>query len=393
MNRFGVSPLRLWATLALIAALPGCSTFPNVGPSASDVEQQAGAPAEARYEFVDIDSSVVEFLRARAPDSLITSFGDYRPSVEPRIGVGDYISVTIWEAGAGGLFSAPLVTDRFSTGSKSATIPDQAVGRDGSISVPYAGRVRVVGRSTAEVQQIVESALEGKAIQPQVLINVTRPISNTVTVTGEVTTGARVPLSMKGDRLLDVVATAGGLRAPVNETFVQLSRGPRTARVALARVVSDPRENIYMRPGDVLTLVRDPQVFIAYGATGRNAEIPFDADGVMLSQALAKAGGLLDFRADPTGVFIFRYEPEHVVRRLRPDSTLIQRGRLTPVVYRLNLRDANSLFVAQHFRIFSKDVMYVSNAPLTELQKALQIFNMVASPVATGASIYGGFKN
>jgi polysaccharide export outer membrane protein len=284
------------------------------------------------------------------------------------------------------------MTDRFSTGSKSATIPDQAVGRDGAISVPYAGRVRVLGRSTAEVQLVVEKALEGKAIQPQVLVNVTRPISNTATVGGEVTQGARVPLSMKGDRLLDVVATAGGIRAPVNETFVQLARGDRTARVALSRVVSDPRENIYIRPGDVLTLVREPQVFIAYGATGRNAEVPFDADGITLSQALAKAGGLIDSRSDPAGVFIFRYEPEGVARQLRPNSSLIERGRMTPVVYRLNLRDANNLFVAQNFRIFSKDVIYVSNASLTDVQKVLQIFNMVASPVATGASIYGGFK-
>ena len=65
---------------------------------------------------------------------------------------------------------------------------------------------------------------------------------------------------------------------------------------------------------------------------------------------------------------------------------------MTPVVYRLNLRDANNLFVAQNFRIFSKDVIYVSNASLTDVQKVLQIFNMVASPVATGASIYSGFK-
>jgi polysaccharide export outer membrane protein len=385
--------MRLLAMLMATLALAGCSAIPNVGPSTDDVAQQAGStPADARYEFVDIDASVVDVLRRRAPDSFRTNFGDYRPSVEPKIGIGDYVSVTVWEAGAGGLFSAPLMTDRFSTGSKSATIPDQAVGRDGAISVPYAGRVRVLGRSTAEVQIVVEKALEGKAIQPQVLVNVTRPISNTATVGGEVTQGARVPLSMKGDRLLDVVATAGGIRAPVNETFVQLARGERTARVALSRVVSDPRENIYIRPGDVLTLVREPQVFIAYGATGRNAEVPFDADGITLSQALAKAGGLIDSRSDPAGVFIFRYEPEGVARQLRPNSSLIERGRMTPVVYRLNLRDANNLFIAQNFRIFSKDVIYVSNASLTDVQKVLQIFNMVASPAATGASIYTGFK-
>ncbi|WP_439333767.1 hypothetical protein, partial [Stenotrophomonas maltophilia] len=78
------------------------------------------------------------------------------------------------------------------------------------------------------VQALIEAELAGKAIQPQVLVSVTKPVSQTVTVTGEVTAGARVPLSGKGDRLLDVVASAGGVRAAVSETFVRLSRGTTT---------------------------------------------------------------------------------------------------------------------------------------------------------------------
>src|SRR5690606_27875143 len=116
-----------------------------------------------------------------------------------------------------------------------------------------------------------------------------------------------------GDRLLDVIATAGGIRAPVNETFVQLSRGGRTVRVAMSRIVGDPRENIFMRPDDVVTLVRDPQKVVLYGATGRNAEAAFEADQMSLAEGLAKAGGLLDHRADPGGVFVLRYEQPAIV--------------------------------------------------------------------------------
>jgi polysaccharide export outer membrane protein len=372
---------------AALLAFGGCSMLPGSGPSKDDIVQQSSLPGIQRYEVVDIDSSVVDVLRHRGPDSFLAHFGDYRPSVEPRIGVGDTVSVTIWEAGAGGLFSAPLVADRFSTGSKSATIPDQVVGRDGAISVPYAGRVPVAGRTTQAVQIVVERALEGKAIQPQVLINVTRSVSNNVTVTGEVASGARVPLSVKGDRVMDVIALAGGIRAPVNETYVQLSRGPVTARVAMTRVSSDPRENIYLRPNDVLTLIRDPQTFIAYGATGRNAEIPFDAEGISLSQALAKSGGLLDFRSDPAGVFVFRFEPESVVRALRPGSPLTSPNQVTPVVYRLDLHDASSLFIAQSFRIINRDLLYVSNAPITEVEKALGVFSALMQPAVTGATV------
>jgi polysaccharide export outer membrane protein len=297
--------------------------------------------------------------------------------------------VTIWEASAGGLFSAPLISDKMSAGSNSATIPEQVVGRDGAITVPYAGRVHVAGRTTRAVQGDIEHALEGKAIQPQVLVNVMRAISNTVTVGGEVAAGARVPLSVKGDRLLEVIAAAGGVRAPVNETFVELSRGATTSRVPLSRVIANPRENIYLRPDDVVTLVRDPQTFIAYGAAGRNAEIPFEADGINLAQALAKAGGLDDNRSDPQGVFIFRYEPASIARALRPDSPLIVPGRLTPIVYRLNLRDANSLFVEQNFRIANRDLIYVSNAPFTEVEKVMSVVTGTLSTASSAATVAG----
>ncbi|MGH6934949.1 MAG: polysaccharide biosynthesis/export family protein [Methylocella sp.] len=379
-----MSIARILLAGAACLAFAGCSTISGRGPSAGDVIGEAGTGAAPRYEVLDIDPHVVETLRHRGPDSFRAHFGDYRPSVEPRIGIGDTIAVTIWEAGAGGLFSAPLVADRFSTGSKSATIPDQVVGRDGAITVPYAGRVPVAGRTTRAVQNIVEHALQGKAIQPQVLVNVAHSVSNTVTVTGEVATGARVPLSVKGDRVMEVIAAAGGIRAPVNETYVQLSRGAVTARVAMTRVTSDPKENIYMRAGDVLTLIRDPQTFIAYGATGRNAEIPFDAEGINLSQALAKAGGLLDAQSDPAGVFVFRYEPEEIARALRPDSPLVQHGYSTPMVYRLNLHEANSLFLAQSFQVLNRDLLYVSSAPIADMRKVMEIVGLITGPAYTG---------
>ena len=373
--------------LAMSLALSGCASLPNSGPSADQVVAHAVTPREIRYEVIDIDKDVVSKLSKRTQDSLKSAFGDYRPPVDARIGIGDGITVTIWEAAAGGLFSAPLVTDRFSTGSKSATIPEQIVGRDGSITVPYAGRVRVIGQRLSQVQRTIERALEGKAIQPQVLVNLTRPISQTVTVTGEVTTGARVPLSVKGDRLLEVIASAGGIRAPVNETYIQLSRGRRTVRVSMSRVVRDPSENIFMRPKDVVTLVRDPQKFVAYGATGRNSDVPFEADSISLSEALAKVGGLQDFRADPSGVFVLRYESRQMARSIVPHSSLLSRNSRVPIVYRLNLRDANGLFLAQKFKIFARDVVYVSNAPANEWQKALQLFYMLTGPVSAGASI------
>jgi polysaccharide export outer membrane protein len=377
--------------LALALALGGCSALPASGPSATDVARDQD-DLSRRYEIIDLDEATLAILNSRSGDTFSRRFGDHSAPAAPTIGVGDFVSVTIWEAGAGGLFSAPLTTDRFSPGSRTATVPEQAVGRDGAITVPYAGKVIVAGRTPAQVQATIEERLAGKAIQPQILVTVTRPLSSTVTVTGEVAQGARLPLSIKGDRVLDAIAAAGGIRVPVNETEIRLSRGATTVAVPMSVVVSNPRENIYLRSGDTLTLVRNPRTFIAFGATGRNAELPFETDTLTLSQAIAKAGGLLDYRADPDGVFLYRFESEENVRRLRPNSPLLGGGRVIPVVYRVSMRSPNGIFLAQGLRIRVRDVLYVSNAPLTDLQKALSVFQSVAAPVAQGASIASGFN-
>ncbi|MEH3119877.1 MAG: polysaccharide export protein [Methylorubrum populi] len=384
--------MRALATVLLTAlAVSGCSILPASGPTTSAIESGADvATAEglfARYEIIDVTPAIVESLRTRPLDSLLVTFGDNRPALEPVIGVGDYVAVQVWEAGSGGLFSGPLVADRFSAGSKSALIPEQVVGPDGAISVPYAGRIKVAGRRTQDVQALIEADLAGKAIQPQVLVSVTKPVSQSVSVTGEGAMGMRVPLSGRGDRLLDVIALAGGVRTPVAETFVRLSRGNRTVTVPMSTVVANPRENIFVRPSDTLTLVRDPQTFLSVGALGSTTEVPFSADGLTLSQALARAAGLRETQADPAGVFLFRYEPSAVVRRLRPNSPLLAAPQV-PVVYRVNLRDAQGLFLTQSFRMRNRDLVYVSSSPFAELGKVLGVFSTVAAPIGAGASIY-----
>lgn len=368
--------------------LVGCAELPSAGPSARAVASQGAADDAARpYEIVDIDASTIELLSRRPKSSFATKFGDHRLSVEPVIGIGDMVSVTIWEASSGGLFSSPAALEKLSAGANSATIPEQVVGRDGSITVPYAGRIPVAGRTTRAVQEVIQRALEGKAIQPQVLVNDSKAISTTISIGGEgIGAAQRLPLSVHGDRLLDVIAQAGGVRMQVNEIYVVLQRGGVTERVPLARVTEDPRENIYMRPGDVVSLVRDPQTFLVSGAANGNAEVPFGNDTISLAQALSKVGGLSDLRADARGVFVFRYENPALLRSIRPDSALLQGQARVPVVYRLNLQEPNNLFLQQRFQIANRDLIFISNAPTVEVQKAVDIFNGFLAPVSSTTS-------
>ena len=267
---------------------------------------------------------------------------------------------------------------------RSATIPDQQVTPDGRIGVPYAGRVPAAGRTPAEVQQTIEKLLASKSLQPQALVIVKKSAANAVTVAGEVVAGARVPLSPGGDRLLQVIAAAGGAQAPVHEIFVRLSRDGVTAMIPFERLVADPAEDIYARPGDVLTLVRIPQTFSVFGATGRNTSITFDAEKLTLSEALAKSQGLRDDLANPKGVFLFRYEPASIVRALdQPLATTTHDGT-SPVAYRFDFSDANSYLIADQFPVRDKDIIFVADAGAVQIQKLFTVLQTVTGPVITG---------
>jgi polysaccharide biosynthesis/export protein len=377
--------MRAIAVIGVLAGMivAGCSSLPTAGPTASDVKHQEIKDSEIRFDLVDIDDNVVAALLASPGENFHTRFKKYGRPPQPRIGVGDSVVVSIWEAAGGGLFGASA-TDHVSAGSRSVTIPEQMVGQDGGISVPFADRVPVAGRLPVEVQKTVERRLAEKAIEPQAIVTITRSVTNSATVTGEVIAGARVPLSLKGDHLLDLIAAAGGAKTPLYETFVRLSRDGITATIPMEMLVSDPAENIYAYPGDVLTLVRLPQSFTVFGATGANAQVNFTAERMTLVEALAKAGGLQDLRADPAGVFLFRFEPPAIVKTLgRPQLGTGPDG-FSPMVYRLDLSDAKSYFLAQRFPIRDKDIIYVANADLNELQKFFSLLNTLTGPVITG---------
>jgi polysaccharide export outer membrane protein len=398
------------ALVALAALAAGCSTpslnLPTSGPTAARIAGAApGAagqpePASAAIGLVSVTEAVARLLAARVQrDSFAEAFGQATPS-GLRLGVGDVVEVTVWEAPPALLFAAavsPAETRGALSGARASALPEQPVGAKGTINVPFVGAVQAAGRATDEVEADVVARLAGKANRPQVMVRLLRNVSSNVTVVGEVATSLRVPLSPRGERLLDALAAAGGVRQPVGRVTLQLTRGQMVRAMPLDTIIRDPRQNVPLLPGDVLTALHQPLSLTVFGATGRNEELSFEAQGISLTQALARAGGLQDARADPQGVFVFRFEDpavfEAAVAGARRGQTVaagqadaasaVSRtpdGRV-PVIYQLDLRDPASFFAAQSFPVQHRDVLYVSNASGAELQKFLNIVTAIAAPV------------
>lgn len=377
-------------TACLAMALSGCAIMSASGPSARSINkvERDHLVNDSDIKVIDVTDVVVRDIIAKTHKSLFSEdLGEGRP-IGSVIGQGDVLDIAIWEAPPATLFGSSGSDLRLGSSSSGAlargtSLPEQMVDSDGQVTIPFIGRVRAAGRTPQEIAQTIASRLTGKAHQPQAIVRLSRNAAANVTVVGEVANSARVPLTSRGERVLDVLATAGGVRQPVGKMTIQITRGMKVSSLPMETVIRDPRQNVRLEPDDVMTLLFQPYSFTALGAIGRNDELPFEATGLTLVQALGRIAGLQDLRADVKGVFIFRFEDPNVLdpatrgtERLTPDGKV-------PVIYRINMKDPSTLFIAQSFPIRDKDVLYVSNAPLADIQKFVNVIYSTFLPVAT----------
>jgi polysaccharide export outer membrane protein len=374
-------------------AVGGCSVLPRSGPAHEEIIASATAGVEPaavgeplKYAIVDVTAEVAKAIPDVGVGSFLTSFGDgYRPSPNIRVSVGDQLQVTIFESTEGGLF---IPANAGARPGNYVTLPAQIIDKSGEITVPYAGQIHAVGRSTADIQREIVKLLESRAIQPQVVVSFLNRAS-TVSVVGEVRAPAKLDLNFNGDKVLDLIARAGGPVTAGWDTYVTLQRSGKEATNYFNTLVNHPRENIFVRPGDTIYVYHDYRFFTAFGASAAPGRYAFDAERVYLSDAMGRAGGLLDNRADPEMVFVYRLEGRAVLKTIGVDlSGFPDNETRIPTVYKVNLKDPRTFFLTEKFPMRNHDVIYVSNSPQTEIVKFLDLVNSAAitlDDVAVGA--------
>jgi polysaccharide export outer membrane protein len=365
----------LWAFAAT-----GCSILCASGPTMAEVENSSKSdpsqgfvvvddPSQG-FVVVDIDAAVASAVSQVRQDGFGGNFKSNAPAANLRIAVGDVMQITIIEAGSGlfGQSDSSATLGSQSVGAQSTSLQPVTVARDGYINVPFAGRIRVAGQTPDYVRVEIERLLADKAVGLQAEVTVVSDGANSATVAGEVNHAAVFPLSLNGNKLLDLIAAAGGARYPAYEINVHLTRSRRSATASLQNIVDNPSENIYIQPRDSIYLSRDPRTFTVFGATTKVGRYHFDTERLNLAEAVAEAGGFVDAAADPSGAFLFRFESPQFVASLRPDLAGKLEARV-PVVYRLNLRVGNGYFLAQSFPMRDKDVILLANADGAQLLK------------------------
>lgn len=376
--------------------LTACSLTPRDGPDDKVIEYSASATlletegsSRTSYALIDITPDVLSYVPKIGSSSSGTfTVASQEVPVLP-LGVGDVIQVTVFESQAGGLF---IPAEAGVRDGNFVQFPEQTIDRSGFITVPYAGSVRALGRTTAEVEAEIVSRLIDTAIEPQATIAIVERNSADVSVIGDVADPGQFELRDAGDRVLDLIARAGGLEDTDTTTTVSLTRGSGTISVLYSSLTGSPAENIFVRPGDTINVSSEADSFYAFGATGNVGEFDFDEADINLNDAMALAGGLLDDRSDPGQVLIFRSETRHTLGHMGIDLSGIPHDKMSvPTVYRVNFRRPDAFFLAAKFPMRDLDVMYVSNSDYNEMVKILDLYFLATDAISntnTAVSVF-----
>lgn len=371
----------LIAPLTAAMLLSGCKTLPSSGPTAAQIVKRANdTRSEFRFNIVPLDSHAVDALneaqstRAAAKMTLGLLEAPRRPDV---LGAGDVLNISIYEVGVS-LFSraaAPSV-GVFDPAAHGEKFPDVIIDEQGRISLPYVGVLDVAGLTPSQVETLINRRLAGQSQRPQAMVTLSKNVSNTVIVAGNVNKPGRYDLTFNSERLLDAIALAGGASASSEDTLVRFGRDGRTIEQRLDSIRASSRDDLVLVPRDHVELIARPRSFTVFGATGKVSQVSFETGGVSLAEALARVQGPADAAADPTAVFVFRY-----------DDTITPQSGATPVIYRLNLMEPASYFLAQRVAMQDKDVIYIANAAANQPSKLVGIINQLFSPLITARAL------
>jgi polysaccharide export outer membrane protein len=399
----------LWTKIALLLTLgtnlAGCSFISESGPrtnavfnSASIRLSESGDKPRQPYALVPLTAEVV--ARLSEPDAPLIFGRDLTNAPTPKVtlGVGDTLNITVFEASSGGLF---IPKEAGTRPGNFVQLPPQQVDAGGTIDFPYGGRIQVSGQTPQQVQQTIRRRLSDRALDPQVVVSIGTRLAGEVSVSGDVMTSLRFSLEPGGERILGAIARAGGPKFPGYETKVFLQRGARSEVAVLSKIARDPSQNVELRPGDSIIVLHEPRYFLAFGALGVatslspiNRRFTFGDTDLTLADAVAAAGGLQDDAANPRGLFLYRTMTRDGLRALGmavPDDA----PPVIPTIFAGDLADPSGYFVISRMPMHTEDIIFVSNAPATDLAKFLNIAASVTGSLynATGATYNGRLIN
>jgi polysaccharide export outer membrane protein len=362
------------ALAAALAVVASCG-LPRSGPTKREIF--AGSVMRDGDAFVLLVDDRVNLVASVTPAlGFSAGFRNASELGSDTIRAGDVLGLTIWEN-----VRDPLLVP---AGQNATVLEEVQVDGSGFIFVPYAGRIRAAGITPEAIRRIITTKLEEQTPDPQVQVRRLAGDGSTVSVVGAVGAQGVYAIERPTRTLAAMLARASGVNVQPEIAQVTVVRGNHSDSIWFEDLYDHPGHDIALRAGDRIFVEQDTRSFTALGATGAQSRVAFESQTISAIEAIAQVGGLNTDLTDPTGVFVFRDEPEEIAKQLlgRTDITGTQR-----VVYVLDLTEPNGMFMARDFAIRDSDTVYVTEAPFSQFNKTISAVFGTLGSVSTAASL------
>lgn len=353
--------LRLAKGVAIVVTLGFVAScgLPSAGPNKAEIF--SGSVLEQGDAFIlTVDDRVNAIASVTPALGFAANFRNAATLGSDMISPGDVLGLTIWENVDDGL----LVP----TGQNATVLEEVQVDGSGFIFVPYAGRIRAAGNTPEAVRRIISEKLSDQTPDPQVQVRRLAGDGATVAIAGSVNAQGVYSIERPTRTLAAMLASAGGVSIRPEIAQVTVVRGNHSGSIWFEDLYDHPGHDIALRSGDRIFVEEDNRTFTALGATGTQTEVQFESQAISAIEAIAQVGGLSTTLADPTGVFVFRNEPQEIANQLTGRNDLVGTQR---VVYVLDLTRPNGVFMARDFAIRDEDTVYVTEAPFSQFNKTI----------------------
>ncbi|MEM0987784.1 MAG: polysaccharide biosynthesis/export family protein [Pseudomonadota bacterium] len=368
---------RLTLLTCLLTALSACG-LPRSGPYYSEITGAQG-PEGYGFHVVPLTPDVARITRIDEQRGFSVSFLEARAEAPYTLSRGDVLSITVWENIDEGLLNPQ--------GIGATPLPNSQIDEGGRIFVPYIGLIPAAGRTISQLRNAVQTALAEKTLNPQVDIFRVDAQGRLVSVQGVVNAPGLYPIEPATTHLLPMMARAGGVSIDAEVVRLKLRRGRIQGDIWLQDLYDDPTQDVHLRTGDAIIAERDRRIFTALGAVAGPQTIQFPTRDLSVITALGTVGGLSEFTADATGVFLFRDEPVEISQRLFPGREITEPQR---VAYVIDLTQPAGMFLARDFMMRDGDTVYVTNAPFVRWLKILSTVTPLVNTAGATRSL-GGF--
>lgn len=362
--------------IAAALSLSACASLPTSGPTVRQVLKDShSSRLDVPFKLIPLDAVAIRKALPPAEPGIVRLGAlahDPAPERADMIRPGDTLSISIFEIGVSLFGGGAMPPAGLGTAPRTPTAATQVlnigVREDGFIDLPYAGSVRAAGAYPEELAEVIRKHLKSLSETPQVNVSITESVKSVVYLSGAIARSGRYRLTAAREHLLDAIALAGGSVSDPNELEVRLQRGTMEVTAPLNQINSGDLADIPIHPGDRIQLIRVRPSYTIFGASDKIGQVYFEAKNISLAEAIARAAGPSDYRANPRGVFLCRYETG-------------ADGKPEPVVYRLNMMETDAYFLAQGFPMRDKDVILFANSSGTMTQKLVSLLSNLFSPV------------